>query len=163
MASAGSQLGILALIILFSALSYYVMSRHVITAVVVEGKSMLPTLHEGDRFLLNRWALQFRKPQRGDLVVIKDPGHADLAVKRIVGMPLDSLRLRDGKVHLNGRVLTEPYLSTGTQTFTPDSEETLVIIGHDRYFVLGDNRPISEDSRYYGAIRREEIVGIIEE
>jgi signal peptidase I len=161
--SAGRQIGILAALIFFSALSYFVMSRFVVTAVVVEGKSMTPTLHDGDRYLLNRWAYQFRKPQRGDLVVIKDPGHSDFAVKRIVGLPLDSLELKEGKVYVNGRILAEPYLSKGTQTFSPDSENKFMVVGRNRYFVLGDNRFVSEDSRFYGAIRREQIVGMLKE
>ena len=146
-----------------SAFTYFVVSRYVITAVVIEGKSMVPTLHDGDRFLLNRWAYQFRKPQRGDLVVIRDPGHSDFAVKRIVGVPLDSLEIKDGQVYLNGRVLPEPYLSQDTQTFTPEKVNKFMVVGRNRYFVLGDNRCVSEDSRFYGAIRKDQIVGMIKQ
>jgi len=149
--------------ILLSGLSYYVMSRFVVTAVVVQGKSMLPTLHDGDRYLLNRWALRFRNPQRGDLVVIRDPGHCDFAVKRIVGLPSDSIHFKDGDIYLNGHFLIETYLSKGTRTYSPTRRETLFLVGQNRYFVLGDNRLISEDSRYYGAVRRDQIIGVIEE
>ena len=120
---------------------------------------MLPTLRDGDRFLLNRLVYHYRQPQRGDVVVIKDPGHTDYAVKRIVGMPLDSLRLKNGRVYVNDKPFSEPYLTGGTQTFTPDSRENWIMIGQNSFFVLGDNRAVSEDSRYYGAVRREQIIG----
>jgi signal peptidase I len=161
--SVAREIGLLVLVISLSAFTYFVVSRYVITAVVIEGKSMVPTLHDGDRFLLNRWAYQFRKPQRGDLVVIRDPGHSDFAVKRVVGVPLDSLELKDGKVFVNGRLLVEPYLSGGTQTLTPDNVNKFMILGRNRYFVLGDNRFVSEDSRFYGAIRKDQIVGMIKQ
>jgi signal peptidase I len=146
-----------------SVLSYYAVSRYIVTAVVVQGASMLPTLHDGDRFLLNRWAYLMHAPQRGDVVVIKDPGHSDYAVKRIVGLPHDVVRLRDGKLFLNGKLFSEPYLSKGTITLTVDGKEHQIMLGPDRYFVLGDNRNISEDSRYYGSVRRDQIVGILTE
>jgi len=149
------------LIILFSAVTYYGLSRYVITGVVIQGTSMLPTLHDGDRLLLNRWAYHYRKPQRGDLVVIRDPGHSDFAVKRIVGLPLDSLRIKDGGIYLNERPYSEPYLAGGTQTLTTDNKENWIMIGQNRFFVLGDNRSVSEDSRYYGTVRREQIVGLL--
>jgi signal peptidase I len=155
------QIWMALLVIFFSTTVYYFVSRYVVTAVIVDGASMQPTLHDGDRLLLNRWAYRYRKPARGDLVVIKDPGHSDFAVKRIVGLPLESVQIKRGEVYLNGRVFSEPYLQDKTLTFTPDAKEKWDIIGKDRYFVLGDNRAISEDSRYYGTIRRDQIIGVI--
>jgi signal peptidase I len=146
-----------------SVLSYYAVSRYVVTAVVVQGASMLPTLHDGDRYLLNRWAYLMRAPQRGDVVVIKDPGHSDYAVKRIVGLPYDVIKFKDGKVFLNGKLFSEPYLNRGTRTSSADGRDQQIMLGPDRYFVLGDNRNISEDSRYYGSVRRDQIVGILSE
>lgn len=144
-----------------SLASYYIVSHYVLTGVVVEGASMTPTLHDGDRYLLNRLAYHYREPRRGDLVVIRDPGHADYAVKRIVGLPLDVLQLKDGRIYLNGKQLSEPYLNEGTRTFSADKKEHLIVVGQDHFFVLGDNRGISEDSRFYGAVRRDQIVGVI--
>jgi signal peptidase I len=76
-------------------------------------------------------------------------------------LPLDSLRLRSGCLYLNDKLFSEPYLAQGTQTQSSDGREHLIMIGKDRYFVLGDNRNISEDSRYYGSVRREQIIGLI--
>ena len=79
----------------------------------------------------------------------------------IVGLPLDTLQLKKGQVYLNGKPFSESYLARGTRTFTPDGRDQMIMIGQNRYFVLGDNRNISEDSRYYGSVRREQIVGVI--
>jgi signal peptidase I len=155
------QIKIFVLALLLSALSYYWMSRFVITAVVVQGNSMTPTLCDGDRYLLNRWASRFRRPKRGELVVLKDKGHNDYAVKRVVGMPLDAVMLKNGSVFINGRLLIEPYLKAETRTYTTNQKESLILLGRDRYFVMGDNRSNSEDSRFYGPIRRLQIIGFL--
>jgi len=158
-----STVSVAVIVCVLSVLSYYAVSRFIVTAVVVQGASMLPTLHDGDRYLLNRWAYLVHPPQRGDVVVIKDPGHSDYAVKRIVGLPHDTIRMKAGRLYLNGKLFSEPYLSKGTITITADGKEHQVMLGPDRYFVLGDNRKISEDSRYYGSVRRDQIVGILTE
>lgn len=142
-------------------MAYYGMSRFVITPVVIQGRSMTPTLRDGECYFLNRWVYRFKAPARGDLVVLKDPGHNDFAVKRIIGQPGDWLSLRDGKVFLNGDRLTESYLPKGTYTATPDSQEKWIQLGDEQYFVMGDNRACSEDSRVYGRIARENIIGAI--
>ena len=71
------------------------------------------------------------------------------------------LQLKKGQVYLNDKPFSESYLALGTRTFTPDGRDQMIMIGQNRYFVLGDNRNISEDSRYYGSVRREQIVGVI--
>jgi len=76
-------------------------------------------------------------------------------------LPLDSLRIKDGGIYLNERPYSEPYLAGGTQTLTTDNKENWIMIGQNRFFVLGDNRSVSEDSRYYGTVRREQIVGLL--
>lgn len=145
----------------FSFAAYYAASRYVVTAVVIQGRSMTPTLNDGDRYYLNRWRYMFTAPERGDLVVIKDPGHSDYAVKRIVAKPNDWLNIREGKVYLNGKRLAESYLAEGTRTEFPDLKEKWIQLGHDQYYVLGDNRKASEDSRFYGVVHRGQILGIL--
>jgi len=156
-----SQFLLMLLVALLSMGGYYLVSRFVATTVVVQGRSMAPTLQDGDHFILNRWSYLCRAPQRGDLVVVKDPGHADFAVKRIVGLPCESLHFKGGKVMVNGKHLLEPYLPPRTQTFCPDTWEKFLVVGKDHYFVLGDNRANSEDSRFYGAVHRSQIIGSI--
>jgi signal peptidase I len=145
----------------FSLPAYFLASRFVVTAVVIQGRSMTPTLKDGERYYLNRWRYLFVSPDRGDLVVIKDPGHVDFAVKRIVARPKDWLNIRDGNIFLNGKRLDEPYLPTGTRTDAPDMKEKWIQLGEGQYYVLGDNRNASEDSRFYGVIHRAQILGIL--
>jgi signal peptidase I len=146
---------------LFSMGCYYLISRYVITAVEIQGRSMVPTLQEGERYFLNRLAYRWKAPARGDLAVIHDPGHADCAVKRIIGLPGDSVWIREGAVYINNERLAEPYLVPGTRTTTITPQTKALRLGPDRYYLLGDNRACSEDSRQYGVIHRSQIVGLI--
>jgi signal peptidase I len=148
-------------VVLLSIPAYLLASRFVVTAVVIQGRSMSPTLKDGDRYYLNRWRYLFLPPQRGEVVVIKDPGHNDFAVKRIVARPYDWLNLKDGRIYVNGKRLNEPYLQKDTRTDTPDLGEKWIQLGRDQYYVLGDNRSNSEDSRYYGLVLRKNILGLI--
>src|SRR5262245_5665330 len=97
-------------LILLSFASYFLFSHFILLSVEVVGSSMSPTLQEGDKFIVNRCALFYRAPQRGELVVLKDPGHEDFAVKRVVAGPSDLILLKDGFVYVNGKKLSEPYL-----------------------------------------------------
>ena len=148
------------LVFLFS-ITYGFINRYIVTSVIVQGRSMAPTLQDGERYLLDRWTYHYRHPERGDVVVLRDPGHEDLAIKRIVGMPGDTIHLKDGILVVNGKRFIEPYLTRGTRTYTPDMKDRLVMLGEDQYFVLGDNRGLSEDSRFYGPIQRQRIVGCV--
>ena len=152
---------ILVCVATFSLPAYFLASRYIVTAVIIQGKSMTPTLKDGERCYLNRWRYVFIPPGRADLVVIKDPGHADFAVKRIIAKPGDWVNIRDGNIFLNGKRLDEPYLPTGTRTDSPDMKEKWIRLGHGQYYVLGDNRKSSEDSRFYGVVHRAQILGIL--
>lgn len=158
---AAKQFWIWLFILFLFAGTYGVINRYIITSVIVQGRSMAPTLEDGERYLLNRWTYTYRAPERGDVVVLRDPGHSDLAIKRIVGVPGDSIQLKRGGVLINGKPFVEAYLASGTRTYAPDMHEQLIMLGDDQYFVLGDNRAVSEDSRFYGPIHRQRIVGCI--
>jgi signal peptidase I len=159
--SIGRRLQTLVIMLVLSLAAYYFFSRFVVMTVVVQGRSMTPTLLDGEHLMLNRMAFLLDSPTRGDLVVLKDPGHSDYAVKRVVGLPGDALRFDGGEVFLNGRKLRELYLGAGLPTFTPDFKRKCVALAAGEYFVLGDNRNNSEDSRYYGAIRQSDILGLV--
>src|SRR3954466_15811605 len=145
------------LIAALSLASYGLISHFLITTVQVSGRSMLPALHDGERYILNRLSFVYRDPMPGEIVVIRDPGYTDFAVKRIVAGPSDTICIKDGSVLVNGRKLKESYLAPGTTTLLPDANQKEIHLGKDQYFVLGDNRAGSEDSRYYGAIKRAQI------
>jgi len=152
---------VLLCVLLCSVPAYYLASRFVVTAVVIQGRSMSPTLKDGERYYLNRWRYLFLPPQRGDVIVLKDLTHHDFAVKRIIARPYDWLNLKDGNIYVNGQRLTEPYLGKGVRTDSPDLREKWIQLGRDQYYVLGDNRTNSEDSRFYGVIQRQNILGLI--
>jgi signal peptidase I len=141
---------------------YFVISRFVLQSVQVVGKSMVPTLYDSQHYLLNRWIYHVRAPQRSDIVVVRDPSDGGFSVKRIIAIAGDSVYLKEGSVYLNGEKLNEPYLRPGTWTLTDSKfREQLILCGHDQYFLLGDNRRFSVDSRNYGPIARRDILGLI--
>jgi signal peptidase I len=154
------QLGILAVIAMLSLACYYSVSRCLVQTIEVVGESMIPTLHPGNHYILNRWAYHNAAPARGDVVVICDPADRGYSVKRIVALGGESVHFVDGKVIVNGEVLKEPYLKPGTYTFTyAKAREQFITCGEDQYFVLGDNRAASIDSRAYGTVCRKDVLG----
>jgi signal peptidase I len=141
---------------------YYLISHYLVQSVQVVGSSMVPTLHNSDHFLLNRWVYHFRVPQRSDIVVIRDPAAGCYSVKRIIGVPGDSIYLKGGFVFLNGRKLNEPYLTQNMPTFAMGrAKDQFITCGKDKYYLLGDNRMNSADSRVYDAVPRKNIIGML--
>lgn len=112
---------------------------------VVEGNSMEPNLHTGEFVIVSRLAYMLGEPQRGDVVVLHPPTNPDQEyIKRVVGLPGDTVEVQAGQVYVNGALLDEPYISVPT----PQSGRWTV--GEDEYFVMGDNRTNSDDSRKWG-------------
>ena len=122
--------------------------------------SMVPTLKVDDRLLVDKITLRTRDVRRGDIVVFERPATftdttiKDL-IKRVVGLPGETLEGHDGAVWVNGKRLEEPYLVKGITT----SDFAPVKVAVDHYFVMGDNRPESFDSRFWGTVEREKIIG----
>ena len=145
------------------ALASYVFIRHfLLRSVQIVGVSMAPTLHNTDRYLLNLCVFRVREPQAREIVVIRDPLDQSYSVKRIIACEGDAVCLKGGHVYVNGRELSEPYLSPGVGTFAPIRQEELSWrCGKGEYFLLGDNRDNSADSRVYGTVPRQNILGAI--
>lgn len=142
--------------------SYFMASHYLFQKVVVEGNSMKPTLHDSDAFMLNRVEFLFRKPQSGDIVVIRDPEVGGLSIKRVVAVEGQSVELSGGQVYVDGFRLPEGYLPRGTMTFSyHQSDHERFKCGNDQYFLLGDNRGESADSRIYGPVPRQNILGVV--
>lgn len=143
--------------------SYYFISNFFLQSVRVTGVSMQPTLHNAQHCFLNRWVYHFRDPHRGDIVVLKDPTDNSLAVKRVVAVEGDSIELKGrGDIYLNGQKLNEPYLNAGMPTFPGTQFRQQVLkCGKHQFIVMGDNRLNSADSRTYGPVPRQNILGLI--
>jgi signal peptidase I len=152
---------ILMCLALWSTIAFLFIHRFIVSAVVVDGRSMLPTLFPGQQCIVNGWLPHFRDYQRGDLVVIRDDVRGELMVKRIVGLPNEQLLIKNGRVLVNGVPLVEPYLSAATYTDAREHPLSMIQLSKTEYFVLGDNRALSEDSRFYGPIDRSQLMGLI--
>ncbi|WP_376791378.1 signal peptidase I [Thermoflexus sp.] len=121
----------------------------------IEGSSMEPNLHDGEYVLINKVSYWFSSPRRGDVVVFRFPHDPSRDfIKRIIGLPGETVAIRDGKVFINGRPLEEPYIR-GPMVYTYGP----VTLGPDEYFVLGDNRNASNDSHNWGMLPRSAIIG----
>jgi signal peptidase I len=134
----------------------------------IPSPSMEDTLLVGDRVLVDRISWRFSKPARGDIVVFHSPVPGPVLIKRIVGMPGDTLSLRDGAVYVNGRRLAEPYVRRvgGRPVPTEPFETGLPWALHQpytvpagSYFLMGDNRTDSKDGRDFGPVARDQLVG----
>ena len=111
--------------------------------------SMEPTLMTGDRALFNRLAYTFAEPERGDIIIFRWPDNEKiLFVKRIIGVPGDTVEIRDGQVYLNGSdtPLEEPYIR---EPMEPEPGTMQFTVPEDAYFCMGDNRNESMDARYW--------------
>lgn len=146
-----------ALVLFGAAAMFLLFQRFVIGVGIVADRSMLPTLPQKTTFLINKYIYHFTAPQRGDVVVFRaGPLEKEWYVKRVIGLPGEEIAFDSGRVLIDGKPLKEPYTSSGTY---PNAGP--IRIGPESYFVLGDNRQDSEDSRVFGAIRRDRIEGKI--
>ena len=123
----------------------------IVTPVRVNGDSMYPTLKDGEIMLLNKINYRFNDIKRFDIVVIKAPG--ELIIKRVIGLPGEKIKYENGKLYINGKYVKENFTHDGTDDFAE------VKIGKNKYFVMGDNRDNSMDSRYFGAFDKKSIRG----
>jgi signal peptidase I len=149
------------IVILVAALTVAILVKtFLIQAFFIPSGSMEPTLKPGDRVLVNKLSYELHSIHRGDIVVFKrppsepNPAINDL-IKRVIGLPGDRIEARQGMVYINGQALSEPYLPPGTVT----TGLPLTTVPAGQYFVLGDNRGDSADSRVIGPIARHLIVG----
>ncbi len=150
------------LMVVFGYAVFQFATHFVIQSVQVIGASMTPTLHDSGRYVLNRWIYHVRDPKPQEIVVLRDPADNCYAVKRIIAKEGDTVHVKDGHLFVNGKLLSEPYLPPETPTYPgPKVREQLWVCGVNQYFVLGDNRNNSADSRVYGTVSRQNILGMV--
>jgi signal peptidase I len=134
----------------------------------IQSESMENTLLIGDRVLVDRVSWRFSDPKRGDIVVFHSPYSGPVLIKRIIGMPGDTISLNDGAVYINGQKISEPYVrtikgrpvpSTPFDNGLPWSLQSPYKVPAGTYFMMGDNRIDSGDSREFGPVPRSQLVG----
>ncbi len=130
---------------------------------IVSGSSMLPNFHDREYLVINKINYYFEDPNRGEVIVLKYPKNTkEYFIKRIIGLPGDTIKIDKGSVYIynsqnpDGKALNEYYLPSGLITYGGVESVTLK---SDEYFVLGDNRGASSDSRVWGILPKEDIVG----
>jgi signal peptidase I len=122
----------------------------------VEGQSMEPNLHTDQRLVVEKMSYRFHGPERFDIVVLRLPSQGDeLLIKRVVGLPGETVEIRDGKVYVNGQMLDEPFAIGETRP----GRQSSVVVPPLHVYVLGDNRNHSNDSRNFGPVPIENIIG----
>ena len=159
-------------LIVAALLIAFLIKTFLFQAFYIPSESMVPTLKKNDRVLVNKLSYKLHDVHRGDIVVFKAPKNPDGTpvdptvndlVKRVIGLPGERVDERDGQITINGKVLNEPYLPAGTRSdcasFTPDCFTKFGVVPKDEYWVMGDNRAASKDSRSFGFIKKSNIVG----
>lgn len=150
-------------VVLYVAVIYVLcagMIRYVGQKTVVEGSSMLPALTDGDHLIVDKISYRFSEPKRFDIIVFRYLYQEDsYYIKRIIGLPGETVQIQDGLIYINGELLEEEY--GNAQMDNPGRAIQPVTLGPDEYFVLGDNRNLSSDSRdsLVANVGKEQIVG----
>ena len=127
----------------------------------IPSPSMQPALRPGDRVIVDKLRYRFADPRRGDVVVFDKPANAGGSaevknlIKRVIAVPGDEIEARQGVVYRNGEILVEPYLQPGTVTTDIPRQR----LPPDRYWLMGDNRTVSEDSRLFGPVAASVLTG----
>ena len=132
----------------------------------VKGASMEPNFHDKEYLIIDELTYRLEEPLRGQVIVFRYPRNPqEYFIKRIIALPGEEVQIKDGQVtvfnstHPNGLVLDEKYLPAGLATYPVDQAETKITVGPDEYYVLGDNRSASKDSRYFGVVNKSFVIG----
>lgn len=128
----------------------------------INGASMEPNFHNGEFILTNKILYKFRPPRRGEVIIFKSPANKEVDyIKRIIGLPGDNVCLRSNSFYVNDQKVEEPYLAPNTPIFGASylAENQCTVVPPGSYFVAGDNRPHSSDSREFGPIAENDFIG----
>ena len=140
----------------------FVLTQFIIINAKIPSGSMENTIMTHDRLIGFRFAYWFEEPQRGDIILFEYPvDETQIYIKRVIGLPGDTVQIKKGKVYINGKKLKSDIYGITKYIDEPGIAEEPLELGKDEYFCLGDNRPVSYDSRYeeVGSVHRSEIIG----
>lgn len=135
--------------------------------IVVDGLSMMPTLHDQDRMIVNKMKYKISEPERFDIIVFHAPENKDY-IKRVIGLPGDEIEYKNDTLYINGKPYDEPYLEEYkselvdgplTEPFTLEEVTGYKKVPENHLFVMGDNRRYSKDSRHIGVIPMDKVLG----
>jgi len=149
------------LYLVFIFITVYLIITFVGQRTAVNGDSMEPTLSNEDNLIMDKLTYHFRDPERFEVIIFPCPTKPEVFyIKRVIGLPGETVQIKDGSVYINGELLKTDIYGITDKTEAGIAHEPITI-GEDEYFVLGDNRPISQDSRYesVGLIKRDVIEG----
>lgn len=128
---------------------------------IVDGNSMEPNFHDKEYLIVDKVSYRFKKPERGAVVVFRYPKNPSSSyIKRVVGLPGETIEIKDNQIRVNDVLLDEAYVSFQTETLIKNETGELKLeLGDNQYFVMGDNRQHSSDSREWGVLPKENIIG----
>lgn len=124
----------------------------VVTPIIVRGESMVPSLEGGELMILKKYDTSY---ERFDIVVVNKKVEGDNLIKRVIGLPNETIRYKNNKLYINDKIIDDVYAYGDTENFKE------IALGEDEYFLMGDNREVSLDSRSLGVIKKSEIDGTV--
>ncbi|MFA6423412.1 MAG: signal peptidase I [Patescibacteria group bacterium] len=140
----------------------FLLRKVIVQPFIVEGSSMEPNFHNNEYLLVDQVSYRLSEPKRGDVVIFKAPTNMEVNyIKRVIGLPGETVEIKDSKIYVNKQELGEPFLTRDEKTYINDSiDKTLnITLNANELFVLGDNRENSSDSREWGILPQENIIG----
>lgn len=153
--------------LIIAVLLAFVIRYFLFAPIVVDGESMMPTLHDQDRMIVNKINYKVSEPKRFDIIVFHAPEGKDY-IKRIIGLPGDTVEYKNDTLYINGEAYEEPYLDEYkaqvidgplTESFTLEEKIGQTTVPEGELFVMGDNRRDSKDSRHIGTVPYEKVLG----
>ena len=134
---------------------FFVTATFIIRPVQVQGTSMFPTLQPGSVGFSNTIGYRLGGAERFDIVILRLDEPKEYLVKRLIGLPGETVEYKEGTLYINGTAVEEPFLADGIVT----NDIPALTLKDNEYYCLGDNRPVSKDSRYYGAFKQSQVSG----
>lgn len=145
-------------VVLVAGVAVFIVRTYIAQPFLVSGASMEPNFSSGNYLFIDEISYRFQEPRRGEVIVFRYPGdERTFYIKRIIGLPDEQVMVDRGRVSINGQALIEPYLPADVKTVGAAD----LRLGAGEYFVLGDNRYYSFDSRQWGTLPRRDIIGLV--